>query len=367
MMGLPAVAACLLITACNKEPSAPVPIAQPVQLTTPTLATLLDGAEFTYLKAAVVRAGLLPNLSVPTLRFTVFAPDNNAFILSGIPTIDSINKLPLATVVGLVSYHIIPQTVTAASITTKFPNFQYPSIINPNPAASALLRLSIFPSKRGANAWVNNIPVITLDMAAVNGVAHKISRLVNPPAAFLWNKIAADPNLLLLKTAIERADQDPAAVGFLQGVLGTNQAVAIGASFTVFAPDTTAFKNTLAVLSGGALSPAAPNANFVAFINTLPIATVKGIVVYHVLGSRAFGVNFPATATSVPTLLNSNIATHPGLSLTATQANVPGFGLAAVAATVKGVINATPANITSQDNHYINGTLHVINQVLLPQ
>jgi uncharacterized surface protein with fasciclin (FAS1) repeats len=51
----------------------------------------------------------------------------------------------------------------------------------------------------------------------------------------------------------------------------------------------------------------------------------------------------------------------------ATFVNVPGFGLVTATATVKGVANATPSTISSKDNHYLNGVLHVINQVLLPQ
>jgi uncharacterized surface protein with fasciclin (FAS1) repeats len=39
----------------------------------------------------------------------------------------------------------------------------------------------------------------------------------------------------------------------------------------------------------------------------------------------------------------------------------------AATATVKGVVNATASNITNRDNHYLNGVLHVIDQVLLPQ
>ena len=68
----------LILTACNKAPLDPVPLAQPAQGTSPTLATLLDDPNFSIFKEAVKKAGLLSTLSVPTLRFTVFAPDNAA-------------------------------------------------------------------------------------------------------------------------------------------------------------------------------------------------------------------------------------------------------------------------------------------------
>jgi hypothetical protein len=99
--------------------------------------------------------------------------------------------------------------------------------------------------------------------------------------------------------------------------------------------------------------------------------TVKGLVVYHLLGSRAFSVNIPTSATSVPTLLNTAIPTHPGVALQAT------FGATGVtAAMVKGAANATASNVQinptpapngTSDQHYINGVIHIIDQVLRPQ
>jgi phage tail sheath gpL-like len=103
----------------------------------------------------------------------------------------------------------------------------------------------------------------------------------------------------------------------------------------------------------------------------LTAQVVKGLVVYHILGTRAFSVNLPATATSVPTLLNSAIAAHPGVSVTATFT-----GPFVTGATVKGLgnptastilINPTPAPGGTSDQHYLNGVLHKINQVLRPQ
>jgi hypothetical protein len=107
-----------------------------------------------------------------------------------------------------------------------------------------------------------------------------------------------------------------------------------------------------------------------ALYSSLTAQTVKGIVVYHILGSRAFTVNFPTTPTSVPTLLNSAVPAHPGVSITATFT-----GLSVSAATVKGaanptasnlLINPTPAPAGTSDQHYLNGVLHKIDQVLRP-
>ena len=116
---------CLIISACNKAPLEPEPIVLPAQAVSPTLASLLDNNEFSFFKAAVIKAGLLPNLASTTARYTVFAPTNSAFILSGIPSVDVINSLPTATLAGLISYHIVPQTLLAQNISETFPNYEY--------------------------------------------------------------------------------------------------------------------------------------------------------------------------------------------------------------------------------------------------
>ena len=416
----------LLLTACNKAPLPPSPFPQPAQGTTPTLASLLNNPDssFTFLKAAVVRAGLLASLSSPTQRYTVFAPDNNAFILSGIPSVAVINSLPVATVAGLVSYHVIPQVVAAASIPTTFPNFEYPTILNPTTGTAGfnpLVRLTTYPSKRGSAAWVNNVPITATEISAVKGVLRKVASLVAPPSKYLWDSISASADLTYLKAAIIRADSGVAAAGRLQTALSS-----FGTNLTLLAPTDLAFRTTLTgaitqalvpivtqqlipvikaqliAASGGTLTDAeaasqaavlaadqAPGIAFgqatalaatpdvfsnPALFGALSAQTVKGILVYHILGTtipgiRVFSVNMPTTPTQVKTLLNQAVAVHPGLTVQATFA-----GPFVTAATVKGLANATasniiinPANPFATDQNYVNGVMLRIDQVLMPQ
>ncbi len=420
--GLLIVTAGLLITACNKAPLPPAPIPQLTQGTSPTLASLLSNPDssFTFLRAAVVRAGLLANLSSPTQRYTVFAPDNNAFILSGIPSVAVINSLPVATVAGLVSYHVIPQVITAAAIPTSFPNFEYPTILNPTtgtPAFNPLVRLTTYPSKRGSAAWVNNVPITATDISAVNGTLHKVAALVAPPSKYLWDSISASANLTYLKAAIIRADSGVAVAGRLETALSS-----FGVNLTILAPTDMAFRTTLTgaiaqalipvvtqqlipiitaqlVTNGATPAEAALQAPVIAAAQAPAIAltqasglaatpavfsnpalfgalsaqTVKGILVYHILGTtipgiRVFSVNMPATPTQVKTLLNQVVSAHPGVTVQATFAG-PFVG----AATVKGFANSTasnviinPANPFATDQNYVNGVMLRIDQVLLP-
>jgi uncharacterized surface protein with fasciclin (FAS1) repeats len=335
-------------------------------------------------------------------------------ILSGIPSVAVINSLPVATVAGLVSYHVIPQVITASSIPTTFPNFEYPSILNPTTGTAGfnpLVRLTNFPSKRGASAWVNNIPVIKTDVSAVNGVLHKVAALVSPPSKYLWDDISTNSELTYLKAAIIRADSGVAVAGRLQTALSS-----FGVNLTVLAPTDAAFKATLTgaitqaliplvtqqlipvitaqLIAGGATAAeAAAQAPVIAAAQAPGIAqgqatslasttdvfsnpllygaltaqTVKGIVVYHILGTtipgiRVFSVNMPTTPTLVKTLLNQAVPPHPGVLVQATFT-----GPVVSAATVKGAANATAANvILPGDRNAVNGVLHKIDQVLMP-
>jgi uncharacterized surface protein with fasciclin (FAS1) repeats len=404
--------ATLLLSACNKLELAGVPNVPPVQGTTPTLATLLDDPNFSILKAAVTRAGLagsptiMQQLGNPAQRFTVFAPDDAAFIASGIPSAAAIGTFPVATVYGIVAYHIVPQEIRSGSIITTFPNFQYPSILNPAPAASALLRLTTFPSVRSNGAWVNNIPITAVDITAVNGVLHKVSRIIAPPSTDLWAKISTDAQLTYLKAAIQRADSGVAAGSRLQDALDlASNPAAIGSNLTIFAPVDDAMKVFLIRAITGALmaqgldqatafgqasflvgtygtllltNPAAISGSLAAALSP---TTVKGLLAYHIIGKqsgsygppgiRIFSVNCPTTATAVKTLLNSAIAIHPGIMVQATF--VPGLPVVG-AITVKGAANATASNVLisftppfTSDLHHINGVIHKIDQVLLPQ
>ena len=159
-----------------------------------------------------------------------------AFYIANVLTADDANKL--------ISYHIVPQVIKASSISTMFPNFQYPSILNPAPSVSALLRLTTFPSVRpGAGAWVNNVPIIATDITAVNGVLHKVARIVLPPSTDLWSKIDTDPELTYFKAAINRADSGALKKDSLRGALSlvTNPS-SIASNLTIFAPTDAAMK-----------------------------------------------------------------------------------------------------------------------------
>jgi uncharacterized surface protein with fasciclin (FAS1) repeats len=390
ILSLLLASSCLIISACNKAPLEPEPIVLSAQAVSPTLASLLDNNEFSFFKAAVTKAGLLPNLASTTARYTVFAPTNSAFILSGIPSVDVVNLLPAASLAALISYHIIPQTITSTSISSDFPNYEYPTVLNPTTGTAGfnpLVRLTTYPSRRGPGAcWVNNIPVTEVNVNAVNGVLHKVYTLISPPSKNLWDSISESSDLTYLKAAVNRADSGVVVADRLQTALST-----FGVNLTILAPTNLAFQTMLTgkiyqalVLKGMPAATAYPTAQYLAstpdvFSNpalygALSAQNVKGILLYHILGTsipgiRVFSVNLPTTTTSIKTLLNRAVAAHPGLMAQATFS-----GPFVAAATFKGAANTTaskviinPLNPFATDQNYVNGVIMKIDQVLLPQ
>ncbi len=399
------MAVMILLSSCNKEPEVIKDIPVP-PVTGPTLGEVLDGNDDDSLFYRLVdRAGQLNLLNDKSKAFTMFVPGNNGLkpvlvalaaqagvtiplqapnaVFSGF-----ISQIPVPVATALVQYNIIPQTIKSTSIANMFPNFSYPSIFNPAPTVSALARLNTYPSTRNG-AWLNNIPITGVDQAASNGVIHHTATLALPSSRYLWNRISTDPELTYLKAAVLKADEGAPAGQTLVGFLSS-----FGPNFTVFAPTDNAFKTTMAGLiatvlvnSGIPLNVAIPVAvqlastpevfNNPALASVLTPQTVRGIVVYHVLGSRAFTNNFPTTQTAFPTLLNGAISTHPGLKLQATFTPPNPF---VTGATVKDVYNndpaaniiintspLTPDPLGTSDQNFINGVLHKIDRVLLPQ
>lgn len=412
---LPMITAAVLLASCNKDVKQfdiPAPATALSNLSIDSILKTNPNDSLFY--KMILRANasglnfsnILKNTAVAN-QYTVFAVDNNgmkAFInaatggfipltandsvfvrfISGIgaPT------LPIASAAGIVSYNIIPQKYDTASIPNVFPNFPVGTSIFPS-AAVPFLTFRTFPSKRPGILRVNTLPMTTpLNVYAFNGIIHHVASVVTPPnPTFLWDRINTDvtpgTGLTYLSAAILRADSGTGTPGTLQSALQN-----AAANLTVFAPTDAVFQATLTALITQALiaqgfPPATAAATAAALASTpavfsnpllfgsLSATTVKGIVVYHLFSNTAFTANFPTTPTKYPTLLNTAFPTHPGIELAATFT-----GAFATTATVKGVGNATAANITinsvpapngSSDQFYINGTLHKINQVLIPQ
>jgi uncharacterized surface protein with fasciclin (FAS1) repeats len=408
---LSAATALLFMTSCNKELEQ-FPDGAVVPATGPTLNQVMqNNADDSLYYKMITRIGLNAVLADTTKFHTLFVANNNGIklLLSGLAAQVGINlpinapdaffsafisQLPANVIGGLVAYNTVPQKLMASQIGSSFPNFIYPTILDPSygdtlvPFGQPIIRMSVYPSTANG-AWFNNVPITGVDQLARNGVIHHIATLAIPGQRYLWDRISADAELTYLKAAVERADSGVAVGSRLQDYLST-----FGPDFTVFAPVDTAFQKTLTGLilqgltaQGLPVQVALPIAtqlastpnvfNNPALATALSPTNVKGIVVYHVLGKRAFTNNFPTSETPVPTLLNSGVPSHPGLKIKSTFTAPNPF---VSAATVKDVYNNSPAAniilnaspltpdpIGTSDQNFANGVLHKIDKVLLPQ
>ncbi len=400
-----------ILSSCNKDVeqfTTPVVTTPTTPALGETIATIADDSLYYHL---IVRGNMLTTINTKSNIFTMVVPNNAAMrqfvavasggllpvgtpdatvakfldstlvVAAGPPVV--LAGVPRTTAAQIVSYNMMPQSITTANVPNTFPNFYYPTNLNPTSGASfnPLVRLLTFPSTRNGN-WINNIPLTAVNATAANGIIHTAAALPAPPSKVLAQRIFADADMTYFAAAVNRADSgvSPTTSASLVWVLSN-----FGPNVTVFVPTNTAFQNLIfglvyqqvfAATGSVAIATAQANAAVAAgpaFLSTNAVSTqlVKGIVVYHMLGSRAFTNNFPTTATSYPTLLNSAVPAHPGVSLTCTFT-----GPIVTAATVKGVANATASTILinptpepngTSDQFFINGTIHKINQVLLPQ
>ncbi len=396
----------LLLTSCNKE------LEQLAIIPTPTYPTgsgiagaIAANPNDSLYNRLLIKSGLAATLNNNANSYTMFIPDNagmRIFItaISGgavPPTApDAVfsgfisANIPAATAAGIVSYNTVGQRFLSGSFPTTFPNYPLPTLIILDPNLP-FVRMPIFPSKRAAFSYVNNIPLTAVDQAASNGIIHHTFTIVAPPTATLKTMIAAVPTLSYFRAAIARGDSGSVGLSRFDSLL--NYGVT---NMTVLAPNDAAMQPVLfGSIYGALLAMGVPAATAAAQatalsatpggFNLLPVASVRGIAAYHILASlttstttpfqpniRAFSVNFPATpGFFVKTLVNGAVAVHPGIMA---QATFTGPAVTTLRFTGLGTFppggapySGTAATAVTMDRHAVNGVFHIINGVLLPQ
>lgn len=392
----------LVISSCNKDlPEATPIIYPPVNAEKSTIGeTISDDANYSFYKAAATRVGALAQLMDTNKVFTVFVPDNNAFMASGITSEAMIGAMPVASVAGIVQYSIIPgDQILAADIPEEFPNAQMPTTLSIGtlPGTPLPLKLTTFLSRRGTSIWVNTIPVTATDKKFRNGVIHQTAAIVAPPSTLLKQAIYSDPDLSFFKAGIARADSGAVGLERLDSLLGYGVT-----NMTLFVPNNQALQSLLfgsiyAHLADLGVDPAMAQAQASALVaspavfenpalfSVLTAQTVKGILVYHFLATnkgkgfqpniRAFSNNFSPTPHFYKTLLNAGVDMgldmHPGVMA---QATFTGPFVTDLKFTGMGTFppggepfSGEAATAVKKDVHCVNGVYHVIDKVLLPQ
>ncbi len=284
--------------------------------TPPVIGTITDIAvedgRFTTLVAALQRTGLDAALDVPSGRFTVFAPTDDAFANSGI----DLNAVSDEDLAEILKYHVvsggtifrtanIPEGVTSLNTITE---------LGPDPAG-----LAVTVERSGANVTVNGANVIVADVEGVNGVIHAIDQVLLPPT--ITSTAVADGRFNTLVAALQRT--------------GLDAVLAAAGDYTVFAPTDAAF--------------AEANID----LDAVTDEELSALLLYHVVGA-----GIPAGALAG----GDNFAA----SLSTTGPNDAPLSL---------LVNLTDGNVTVNGDAEVvvadvftsNGVIHAVNKVLAPQ
>ncbi len=309
----------LSMTACGSDDDGNEPTGKNI------LQIATDGADFTLLEAAVIRAGLTKELSDANAQLTVFAPTDAAFKAAGFADAAAVTAADPAVLKSILLYHVLGSEVKAAAVPK-----------GPNASVNTLNGKAVFVTSAASGVFVNGIKVVTPDVDATNGVIHVIGRVILPPAGNIVETAVAAKFTALV-----------AAITYVDTKLGAGIAKLLSGAgpFTVFAPTDAAF---VAALDGADRS--AKNGKVdVAELDALGAETIAQILQLHVISARVYSSDL--TEGAKPATLNTKSEISIGLT---------------GGATVKGKGNANAAKITGTDITTTNGVIHVIDTVLLP-
>jgi uncharacterized surface protein with fasciclin (FAS1) repeats len=299
----------LSIVSCKKDKDPDPVIPEPNTITK----IVVDNPNFSFLEAAVVKAGLAGTLKGAG-PFTVFAPTNAAFIAAGFPNEAAVTAADAAVLEAILKYHVLGSEVKSGAIATAT-----------NTNVATLAAKDIFVTKGAAGVSVNGAKVTTADVQATNGVIHIIDAVLIPPTVNIPEYIKANYTFLY-KAVVKASTVNPNLAAVLSGA----------GPFTIFAPTNAAF------IAAGFADTAA--------VSAAPAATLNNIIQLHGFGARIYSNQLangasPATIQGA-TLTFSDVATAPKVK-----------GPGGTAAT----INLNKINLMTT-----NGVIHEIDKVLLP-
>ena len=260
---------------------------------------------FSILTTAVVKAELLPVLTNPFAKLTVFAPTNTAFVNAldalDLTASELLNSPELA---DILTYHVLATEVRSANIS----NGQIVTPVN----AENTLKLT---KTSNGSVYVNQAMVTTANVSAENGIVHVLNAVVLPSETVVDIALGDQTNFSTLTAAVVKAELLPALSDPF-------------ASYTVFAPTNTAFNNLATALNTD-------------LNGILALPNLSDVLLYHVLGEDV-------------------------LSTELTAGNVTALNNKTLTVTVSPSVKINDADVTTADVVADNGVVHVINKVLVP-
>lgn len=314
----PIVSLILLITflSCSKEETE---VIEPAQSTLYDL--VANSMNYSYLEAAL-RMTNLDEVLVGDDVYTLYAPDNNAFI--GFLTrsgFNSLEEVPRETLKQILLNHVMIGQMEYRDFKSGFFQTAATSAANGNAMSIYINQVNMRVTLNGESRIVQG------NVRASNGIIHVVDRIIPLPSLVTF--ILADPLLYSLAVALTRNDLTVDFTAVLSTQNGTSPA-----PFTVFAPNNLAFLDLLTELGVDRLS-------------AIDEPTLNSTLNHHVVGE----INTLSSDLSDNLLIN----TLEG----EITANVTGG-----ASLTDG--NNRVSNIIVVDVQANNGVLHIIDKVILP-
>ncbi|GAA4813321.1 hypothetical protein GCM10023330_21230 [Litoribaculum gwangyangense] len=268
-----------------------------------------DNPDLSTLASALEAAGLIETLK-STTTYTVFAPNNSAF--SGVDT----STLSDEGLLNVLLNHVVSTTRPdfTSTMTTGY-----------------LKSLASGPDGTKLSLFVNNSDDIKLnvnasivndgkDLGATNGIVHVTDNVILPPT--LVDHVLANPNYSSLAAALVKAD-------LIDTLNGTD-------IFTVFAPNNAAFEKFMMDVE---------DAFGWTSLDEIPVDILTEVLLYHVVAS-------------------TNLLSGDALESTQTTLQGESFSIGADASIDD--MSYTNSNINLVDIQAINGVIHGVDKILLP-
>lgn len=274
-----------------------------------------ERSDLTALENALLQTNLDSTLRTTT-TYTVFAPNDTAFSAANLTGLD--NDM----LTNVLLNHVL-STTTADFVATMTTGYKTTLATGPDGN-----NLSFFTNTNGDYTFngVASLVDNASDLGATNGVIHVIDAVLMPPT--IVDHILANPDYSTLSEAIEIAG--------LTEALSESDITNENYPFTLFAPNNAAFEMLMAQLNG---------AFGWSSLSDIPTEVLQEILMYHVI-----------------TGANTLAADTDG----STQTTMGG-GTFTISGTIIDDASYTNAGIILTDVQGINGIVHGIDKVLLPE
>jgi len=278
--------------------------------------------DFSTLVGLLVEANLVDTLKT-TGPFTVFAPTNDAF--SDIQ--DILDTLTVEQKKEVLLYHVVGGAKTFSS---DLSDGQSLTTIDTNSVSVSISSCSWYQWHCTSSIKINESKVIKADIEGTNGIIHVIDKVLIPPSL-------KPPN-----TIVDIAVSKP-EFSTLVGLLGEANLVdtlKTPGPFTVFAPTNDAFSKIEDTL------------------NTLTAAQKINVLLYHVVGAKAFSGDL-----SDGQQLETKLA---GEKVVVSLQESGGWLCAWFGLYCETTVKINQSEVTTADIDASNGVIHVIDNVLIP-